>query len=432
MRSTRRLIAVLAALAVLTAACSSGSTDDGEAEPTETSAVDAGETSEEGGGDQGDAAGDSNQESPVGSRPQVMIGSVNSLTGPVPFPEASAAAAAVFDRYNANPEGLITIEYIIEDDAADPALASQAARKLVSEDNVVMMAGAASLVDCVVNGPYYAENGLYAVQGTGVDESCFVSRNIAPINTGPYAGLTASLYFTSEVLGHDAICYFQFDTGLPPDPLEAAIARWSDITGKSLVTFDLYTPGDDFTPFVTKAMDEGCTAVFEGGLDFTAIAFDEATQGQGATFDIVHFTSAYSTAVAEAIGSPDNNTYANSEFEPFTDLDSPALADWIELMNSADVPLTSFAEGGYLAALATIQILESAGLSEGDDLAAQRSKVEAAVLGMEPFEHPMLGSPYVFGDAPAHSPNQASKFVQIVDGAWQTVTDDFIVLTDLE
>ena len=62
----------------------------------------------------------------------IRLGSVNSITGPVPFPEASAAAAAYFDRLNANGGiGGRMIEYTVEDDAADPALASAAARKLV-------------------------------------------------------------------------------------------------------------------------------------------------------------------------------------------------------------------------------------------------------------------------------------------------------------
>jgi len=436
MRSHQRIGALAVTFTLLAAACggddSTGGSDAADDSTPDTAPATAPTTQPAGDDAPADTSGDSGGDGQDAVRPVVKVGSVNSLTGPVPFPEASAAAAAVFDRYNEDPNGTVTIEYIIEDDAADPAIASQAARKLATDDNVAMMAGAASLVDCAVNGAFYGENNLYAVQGTGVDETCFISPNIAPINTGPFVGLTTSLYFASEVLGHDAICYFQFDTGAPTDPNDAAIDRWSEITGKELVTFDLYTPGDDFTPFVTKAIDEGCTAVFEGGLDFTAIAFDQAAAGQNATFDVIHFTSAYTENVADTIGSPSTNLYANSEFEPFTNIDSEALADWFELMGSADVALTSFAQGGYLAGLATIAILESAGLEDGNDTDEQRTKIQQAVFNMEPFEHPMLGSPYIFGDAPTHNPNQASKFVQLVDGEWVQVGDDFIVITDFE
>ncbi len=427
MRRPPRIAILIVALTLLAAACgdSGGDGGDSAADGSTATTAPADDTT-------ATTAGSTDTAAPAAERPVVKVGSVNSLTGPVPFPEASQAAAAVFDRYNNDPDGKLTIEYSIEDDGADPALATQAARKLVDDDGVVLMAGGASLVDCAVNGALYDDNGLYAIQGTGVDISCFTSRNIAPVNTGPYAGLTASLFFTSEILGHDSICYVQFDAGTQREPLTDAVQRWTDITGKELTSFDFYAPGDDFTPFVTKAIDSGCTAVFEGGLDATAIAWNEAVAGQGASFDTVHFTSAYTAEAAQAIGSPATRTYANSEFEPFTDISSPALADWVQLMNDNGIPLTSFGEGGYLAALAAIQVLESAGIQPGDDTDVQRQKVEAAVLGMEPFENPMLGSPYVFGDAEAHNPNQASKFVELVDGEWTTVTDDFIVLPDVK
>ncbi len=428
MRSLWKLFAVLLTFTLIAAAC--GNDDDEVADPAPPDTV---ETESDDPPDEDPPDEDPPEDEPEPMvRPVVKVGSVNSLTGPVPFPESSAAAAAVFERYNADPDGVVTIEYIAEDDAADPAIGAQAARKLVADDNVALMSGAASLVDCDVNGAFYIENGIYAVQGVGVSDACFTSSNFSPVNTGPFVGITVVLYFASEVLGHDSICYFQFDTGGPPDARDAAVARWEAITGKTLTTLDLYAPGDDFTPFVTKAVDEGCTAVFEGGLDFTAIAFDAAAAAQGATFDILHFTSGYTDAVADAVGTPAGRTYANSEFEPFTDVDSPALTDWFEVMNGAGVPLTSFAQGGYLAALATIDILESAGIEDGDDAATQRSKAGEAVLNMAPFENDMLGTPYTFGDAPAHGSNQASKFVELVDGAWSTVTDEFIVITDFE
>ncbi len=429
MNSLWKFIAVLLTLTLIAAAC--GNDDDGVADPAPTEAAETQPA------DPPEEAPPEDEPTAVAEpepmvRPVVKVGSVNSLTGPVPFPESAAAAAAVFERYNSDPDGLVTVEYFAEDDAADPAIGAQAARKLVSDDNVALMSGAASLVDCDVNGAFYIENGIYSVQGTGVTEACFTSSNFSPINTGPFVGTTAILYFASEVLGHDSICYFQFNTGGPPDARDAAVARWEAITGKTLTALDLYSPGDDFTPFVTKATNEGCTAVFEGGLDFTTIAFDAAASAQGATFDILHFTSGYTQAVADAVGTPAGRTYANSEFEPFTEVDSPALADWFELMDAAGVPLTSFAQGGYLAALATIEILESAGIEDGDDDATQRDKVGDAVLNMAPYNNDMLGTPYTFGDAPAHGSNQASKFVELVDGAWVTVTDEFIVVTDFE
>ncbi|NOX28648.1 MAG: ABC transporter substrate-binding protein, partial [Actinobacteria bacterium] len=101
-------------------------------------------------------------------RAEVKVGAVSSLSGPFAFTDASAAAAAVFDRYNADPDGLLTIEYIVEDDTADPAISAQVGRKLVDADNVALMAGSAGLADCSVNTAYYVDNGIFSVPGTGV------------------------------------------------------------------------------------------------------------------------------------------------------------------------------------------------------------------------------------------------------------------------
>ena len=99
-------------------------------------------------------------------------------------------------------------------------------------------------------------------------------------------------------------------------------------------------------------------------------------------------------------------------------------------MTQAKVPLTSFAQGGYLAARYAEQVLSGIKGIETLEGAELRQAVGAALLAMEPISNPMVGSPYVFGDAPAHAPNRASKFVELVGGAWKSLTDDFVVLPD--
>ncbi len=365
-------------------------------------------------------------------RPTVSVGAVSSLSGPFAFTDASASAAAVFDQYNSNPDGLVTIEYIVEDDAADPSISAQVARKLVDSDGVAMMAGSAGLADCNVNSAFYEENGIYSVPGTGVPDACFTSPNTEPVNAGASLAFTTALYFMSEVLGNEAICVFRFNAGNPSEPSIAAAERWTAITGKTLLIHDTYAPGEDFTPLVTKAQEAGCTAVFEGGLEFTAIAWDQAVAAQGATFETVHFPSAYTENAASVIGTPASDTYSASEFVPFTDVDSPDLVDWFDAMNAADLPITALAQAGYLSALIAIDILEAAGLEEGDDSDTQRAKIGEAIPTMAPFENPMLGEPYVFGSSAAGTRSSGMKFVQLVDERWVTATDDFINIANFE
>ena len=355
----------------------------------------------------------------------IRVGNVSSLTGAGLFPEASVAAKAVFDRVNASGGiGGRPIELIIEDDGGTPEGAATAGRKLVEQDDVVAMVGSASVLECAVNSAFYAEQGVYSIQGTGVDPLCFLSSNISPVNTGPFAGITVSLYYASETLALDRVC--NINLFVIPDlapAFDGAVARWESLTGKSL-TFRVKaaTLEDDPTPLMLQARDAGCESVVIDGVEPHALAVGRAIDAQDLG-DIVWIglTSYYTDAIASQLGSAGNGLRANSEFEPYGS-DSPVLDDWKALMTSAGVPLTSFAQGGYLAATIFVEALE------GIDGEITRGSVAEAMLNLEPYETPLLGTPYTFGPGDAHAPNQASKFVELQDGQWVTAADDWVIL----
>ena len=355
----------------------------------------------------------------------IRVGNVSSLTGAGLFPEASVAAKAVFDRVNASGGiGGRPLELIIEDDGGTPEGAATAGRKLVEQDNVVAMVGSASILECAVNSAYYAEQGVYSIQGTGVDPLCFLSSNISPVNTGPFAGITVSLYYASETLALDRVC--NINLFVIPDlapAFDGAVARWESLTGKSLAfRVKAATLEDDPTPLMLQARDAGCEAVVIDGVEPHALAVGRAIDAQGLG-DIVWIglTSYYTDAIASQLGSAGNGLRANSEFEPYGS-DSPVLDDWKALMTSASVPLTSFAQGGYLAATIFVEALRGIG---GE---VTRESVAEAMLNLEPYETALLGTPYTFGPGDAHAPNQASKFVELRDGQWVTAADDWVIL----
>ncbi|MDE0652569.1 MAG: ABC transporter substrate-binding protein [bacterium] len=355
----------------------------------------------------------------------ILVGNISSLTGGALFPEASAAAKAVFDRVNAaGGIGGRPIELIIEDDGGTPEGAATAARKLVEQDDVVAMVGSASTLECVVNAGLYAEAGVYSIQGTGVDPLCFLSPNISPVNTGPYAGITVSLYYASETLGFENIC--NVNLFVVPDlapAFDAAVARWEELTGKSLAfRIAAATLQDDPTPLMLQARDAGCQAVVIDGVEPHALAVGRAIEAQGLQ-DItwIGLTSYYTDAIASQLGSAGNGLQANSEFEPYGST-SPVLDDWRQLMIDSDIALTSFAQGGYLAATIFVDVLG------GVDGEITRESVAAALLALDRYDTPLLGTPYSFGDAAIHAPNQASKFVVLQDGAWVTALDEWVVL----
>ena len=407
-----------AAPVVATTAAAEPSIDDVDEIPDDMNEDDAGEGSS-------DSSAPSDDAEAAATGEPIKVGNISSLTGGALFPEASTAAEAVFDRVNAS--GGINgrpLELIIEDDGGSPEGAATAARKLVDQDNVVAMVGSASTLECAVNSGFYAQAGVYAIQGTGVDPLCFLSSNISPVNTGPYTGITVSLYYASETLGLASVC--NINLFVIPDlapAFDAAVARWEAITGKSLAfRVKAATLEDDPTPLMLQARDAGCDAVVIDGVEPHALAVGRAIEAQGLD-DIVWIglTSYYTDAIASQLGSAGNGLRANSEFEPYGS-DAEALDDWKALMTSSGVPLTSFAQGGYLAATIFVEALRSI------DGEVTRESVAQALLDLEPYETPLLGTPYTFGLGDAHAPNQASKFVELRDGAWVTAADDWVIL----
>jgi branched-chain amino acid transport system substrate-binding protein len=356
----------------------------------------------------------------------IPIGAVSTLSGPFTFPESSAAAAAVFDRVNAQGGvGGRMIKYSVEDDKLDPGAATQAARRLVDNEGVYAQVGSASLLECTANANFYKERNVYSIQGTGVDPACFSTPNISPVNTGPYTGLVISLYYASEVLGFKKVCSFALDNPVQQPGWRVAIERYKKITGKTL-TLDERNVGnaDDMTSFVLKAKRAGCDASVFVGIEPQVVSWMQAVKAQnikGITW--IFLTPAYTQQVAEVLAKDGEGIYANSEFEPFL-TPSPVLADWNALMKEKGVPLTSFSEGGYLAATIMVDLLKGI---KGE---INRETVSEALRNLKSYKTPLIGTPYSVGTADKHSSNNSSKFVRLLSGKWEVATPDFIRLPE--
>jgi branched-chain amino acid transport system substrate-binding protein len=361
---------------------------------------------------------------PVSAADSIKVGAVSTLTGPFTFPESSAGAKAVFDRVNAN--GGINgrmIEYVVGDDKFDPGAAAQAAHRLVDSEGVVANVGSASVLECSVNAKYYASKDFLSITGTGIDWACFTSPSISPVNTGPYSGIAVTLYYAAKVLNKTKMCAFVPGSPGTGPGYEYAFGAFKKLTGIDLLAEDrTLQPNDDLTQVVLRAKRAGCEATLFAGIEPQVVALLRAAKAQNVTgMTWLFLTSAYTESLPKALGPDAEGIYANSEFEPFTS-DSATLKDWKDLMAAAKVPASSFSEGGYIAATIFVDVLKSI---KGE---INRESVTKALRALDKYETPMLGQPYAFGPGDAHNPNKSSKFVQVKDGAWQSVTPDFFVL----
>jgi len=355
----------------------------------------------------------------------IQVGAVSTVTGPADFSEVPKATQVVFDQINAagGVEGC-KIEYTISDDKADPAVASQAARDLIDNKNVVALVGSASLLDCAVNATTYKRKNVLSVQGLGVDAACFNAPSVAPVNVGPYTLSTAMLYYGSETLKNEKLCAFFIIIGGTQEAYKEGIANWEKITGKKIHLVDLTLPlQGDLTPYVIKARDSGCDAVLTNQVEPGVVQWVKTVDAQKIEgIDWLFLAPGYTVEVAKALADSKQPVYVGTEWEPFTETGSAANAEWIEAMNAAGRPLTAFSQGGYLAAHVFLDVIR------GIDGPVTRDSVNAALLSMQPKEYVLAGSPYVFGEAERHAPMQATKIMTLEGGNWKVQTPEWVVL----
>ena len=116
----------------------------------------------------------------------IKIGGMATNIPGVDFTWITEMTGAYFECVNDN--GGINgrpIEYIAEEEQVDPQQIASLAAKLVEQDQVLGIVGSTSLIECSVNGDYYAEQGYYLIVA-GVAQDCFTSPNFSAVNMGPY------------------------------------------------------------------------------------------------------------------------------------------------------------------------------------------------------------------------------------------------------
>jgi branched-chain amino acid transport system substrate-binding protein len=397
----KRVVSITAMAALVLAACG-GDDSDGSSGAT-------------GGGTETSGGGTAATGTPI------KLGSVSSYSGAQIFPEPSTTAEAIFEEVNRN--GGIKghpIEYIIEDDTNTPEGAAAAAKKLVEEDQVLAMVGGGSIVDCTTNAKYYLEQDILSLAGAN---ACGPEAgNIASMNTGPFLGTVMTMQYMVEEMGVQTMCFVGRNTGLTPILTGTFIPQWEQVSGKKVKSLIIQEESEDLTIAATKLKQDGCDGALLAYTEPDYIAFGQVANAQGLNDGSVVFamlTSGYSLEVLDKLGNNGEGWISNSEFLPYTEEEgvSEQLDEFKTILEENDQPLTSFAQSGYLAAKAMIEILESV---EGE---YTRESVSAAMKEMN-YETDMLGAPATW--IPYENGKQlntSSKIVQITDGKFVTISD---------
>lgn len=351
---------------------------------------------------------------------------VAALSSMLYFPEAPPAAQAVFDEYNA--AGGFNgrpIELQAFDDKADPAASTTAARDALASGAVALVASS-SMLDCSVNHKTWEDNNIVSLQGTGVDPFCFATPNIAPLNTGPYFDMFASLWNGSETLGFEKICAFIVpDDAAGRSAYQQAEDAWAAETGKSLVMMDdsLVRGQASYAGNVAQITTDKCDSIFINEVGAAVTAFLSEATNQGIDLPVLALTSTYSQEFVDTLNYG-GAVHVPAEFSPWSDPSDSSNDAWRELMEANNIGLTSFAQGGYLAAKAFIHILETI---DGD---VTRDSFTEAARGMTEGMDTggMIGAPWLFGEGDSHQANSSAwpLVIEANSGEWTSLGPWFI------
>jgi branched-chain amino acid transport system substrate-binding protein len=333
------------------------------------------------------------------------------------FPEAPEAVKAVFDDFNAA-GGLDgrPIEYLVCDDKADPAASAQCQKDALSAGAVAMV-GSSSLIDCSINWQTWIDNDLVSYQGTGVDPYCFGTPNVAPANTGPFFDAQATIQQAAND-GHTALCTLV--TSIDPATKQAyndMKANWEEFSGLTMAGWDDTMPyGADYTANVNALLGNNCDAMVFLSVGPDVIAMIGALTQAGSSLPVYVQTSCYDPTFAAAITAYTGPVSSAAEFAP---LEESVNDDFRAVMEAGGVSkITSFAQGGYLAAQDFLAALQSI---DGEITAAS---VSAAAKGQtEPNSNAMRGNPWIFGPGEAHQANSSAweVLVEPGSGVWISV-----------
>ena len=360
-----------------------------------------------------------------GGRP-IKVGAVSALSGGSSFPESSRAARAYFDAVNAQ-GGLDgrRIEYISLDERMSPAVAAEAARWLVSDPEVVALAGSSGVLDCAVNRKLYENAGIMSLQGGSVAPECFTSPNIVPMNNGPYTGLAGAVLFAQQTLRARTLCVTLLNLPGMVEGYRRAMERLADQNHVVVPELRIISPGEDPVPVIRDLAARRCDVAVYTGHESAVLEWMAAAAAQrvkGITW--VFLTPAYTAAVAKALAASAQPVYAMSEFEPWSSR-SLSLTDWRQLMRKADLPLSSLSQGGYMSAQILVRALRhvSGPIS--------RASVTQALRNLPIQETGLVGMPFLIGNRAVHNPNRTTVPMQLQDGAWRIAAAQWITVPEV-
>jgi branched-chain amino acid transport system substrate-binding protein len=412
-RTVGPIVAAVAGLSILVAACGDDDGDDGGGA----------------GGDGGTlACGLGNGEQASGQ--PIKFGAINTKQPGTDFSEGGRAVQAYFECVNDN--GGINgrpVELLIETEQTDPGQIANAATKLAESDKVVGFAGNFSIIEGSVNHTFYEQNG-FNVLCAGIAPEAYSTPNMACVNMGPRYSSDGAV---QAVIRQD-VDKVVFDQSNVPGT-EYIVAGPRAVAEDEGVEFQ----AEADTPPIQDANSVALKLVQAAGpnggvvLNFTppeALKILQAAQQQGLADQVKAWgcsTPCNTDFVAEALDqSFDDKLLVNAELN-VTDADDEDSQLYRDVMAeyANDLPLGSFTQMGFVIG----QIATEAMLNIDGDVT--KESYNKAVKEIKNFRTGILCAPWYFGDAPLHIPNNID-WTTTPQGGKMVIKEDCFEISDAD
>ncbi len=343
----------------------------------------------------------------------IKIGAIVTVVPGLNWDEISDSARAYFNCVNDN--GGINgrrIQYIVYEEQINPEQITAFAKKLLEEDKVIALVGTTDILDCAVNGAYYAQKKFYVI-GNGVHDVCYGGTpNHSAINMGPaMSTLGAAQYLVRQGIRGKMVV-------VSPTGVDAA-GTWNKpavafAKSKGLDGIDVHDPypaeGATYARKYVQLAGDGGGVV----LDFTtseALKVLKAAESLGIADRVKWAASTPSndTTFAKEIGSFWNGKIGVNAELALLDSKGPDMKLYRQVY-AKYVPkkwgMSAFGQMGYLDARIATEVLLTL---KPRQLNARG--VNAAFLKVKNFKTDVLCKPWYYGNLPGRIANNWDRTV---------------------
>ena len=333
---------------------------------------------------------------------EVIIGMMTDLSGVTAIQGSNAANAIRMAFDDVNKRGGIAgrrIRFIVEDDEYLVPKAVQAMNKLINRDNIFFALGSGGTphMDAVL--PSMIEKQVPNIFPLTCARSMYepFSKYKYGQFSSYYDQMRSAVKYFVEKHGKKTIGVMYQDTDFGKDNYAGIVAQ-AEAMGLKIAAVSAHRPTDtDFNAQVTRLREAKCDVVMMGTIVKDTTIILQTARKTGWNVEFCGNFASYSTAVAEAPGSPAEGFFSMSPaLYRYSDDKRPAVKDFFERYRKAyGIDPNYLGQAGYTQAMFIIDVLNKAGrdltldslLAAMESMKDWRDIFDGPHLSLSPTDH---------------------------------------------